>query len=95
MRTRELTNYEPVNFENDKLASSALFFFWGFYSNLYNCYIPRIGGNQYGDEVLLHAPLYNLAAIYKFAELFPCSTPEEQKAFIRVGYPLLEIKEDK
>ena len=79
---------KPKNFhiiENKKIR------FQGIYSNIHNCYIPHIGENLLEDGVNLYAPLYNLQAILEFANLFPCSNLEEQKAFIKVGYPLLEI----
>jgi len=80
------------NFENVQITEDHFFTFLGDYSNYYNCYIPRVGESQHGNGVLLRAPLYHLPAIYTYAELFHCSSPEERKAFVKVGYPLLSIK---
>lgn len=73
-------------------------FFHGVYDNQWQTTLPK---NYLGDSILtptifttdtvLITPLENKAAVLAFIQLFPECTFEQQQAFMKTGFPLLQL----
>lgn len=73
-------------------------FFQGAYDNQWQCTLPK---NYLGESILtptilttnsvLLTPLENKAAVLAFIQLFPECTFEQQQAFMKIGFPLLQL----
>lgn len=72
-------------------------FFQGVYDNRWNCYLPRnylgesIPPTLFTEDHILITSLKNKCAVLVFIQLFPESTFKQQQAFMKTGFPLLQL----
>lgn len=92
-------NPEIIIFIRIKMQDRSRYaFFVGKYNNQYDCYVP----DQYVDnnvnllygqsQPFLYTVQTHKQAVLTFMELFPIAKKGEKDAFMKVGYPLLQLE---